>query len=199
MKKFVSLLKEKNACDEAIAFASSHKTAQDAWDACKRPEWMLWALDAFGLSDAKKDRLFACWCVRNTPIGDGRTTWDLLTDERSKNAVIVAERFANGEANDEELAAARTAARTAAWAAAWDAAGAAAGAAAGDAAWDAAGAAVAAGAAAGDAAGDAAVAARDAAGDAARDAAGDAAGDAARDAQANALREIYGFPFAGAA
>ena len=87
-------------------------------------------------------RLFACKCVRSTPLGDGRVVWDLLTDERSRNAVEVSERFARGEATQEELDAARDAARNAArnaaraaWAA-WDAAGAAWD------AWDAAGAAL---------------------------------------------------------
>ena len=94
-------------------------------------------------------RIFACRCVRETPLQDGRKVWDLLTDERSRGAVEVAERYAAGESSDDELAAAwdaardaaRDAAGDAAWAAAWDAAGAAAGAAARAAAWDAAGAA----------------------------------------------------------
>ena len=110
----------------------------------------------------RTQRLFACWCVRHTPLADGRKVWDLLTDERSKNAVRVAERFAYGESSEKELAAAedaawaaaraaaRTAARDAARIAARDAARAAVWAAAGAAeaaAWAAAGAAEAAGAA----------------------------------------------------
>jgi hypothetical protein len=75
----------------------------------------------------KNLRLFACWCVRQV--------WHLLTDERSKNAVEMAEKFANGEATEDELNAAWDAARDAAWAAARDAAGDAAWAAARDAAW----------------------------------------------------------------
>jgi hypothetical protein len=68
-------------------------------------------------------RLFACKCVRETPVGEGRTVWDLLTDERSRNAVDVAERYAIGQATQDELAAAWAAsvaasvAAMAAWAA----------------------------------------------------------------------------------
>jgi hypothetical protein len=138
-------------------------------------------------------RLAACAFVRHTPLADGRFVWDLLTDDRSRNAVVVSEKFAVGEATQEELAAA--------WDAAWDAAGdaavaaarAAAVAAAWDAAWDAARAAAwdAARAAAWDAAGDAARAAAVAAAwDAAWDAAGDAARAAARAAAGDAQIQI---------
>jgi hypothetical protein len=61
---------------------------------------------------------FAVWCVREMPIGNGRTVWDLLTDERSRNAVIAKERWLRGEITDAELDAARDAARDAAVAAA---------------------------------------------------------------------------------
>ncbi len=62
---------------------------------------------------AKEWRLYAVWCARQVE--------HLMTDERSRNALNVAERYANGQATDEEFAAAR-AARDAAWAAARDAA-----------------------------------------------------------------------------
>ena len=60
-------------------------------------------------------RLFGCWCARQV--------WHLLTDERSRTAVEVAERFANGQATKEERAAAAGAAWSAAAAAgaAWSA------------------------------------------------------------------------------
>ena len=114
---------------------------------------------------AKQWRLYAVWCARQVQ--------HLMADPRSLSALDVAERHANGQASDADLAAARAAAGDAAGDATgdatWDAAWATARAAAGDAAW----------AAARAAAGDAAWAA---AGDAAWAAAGDAAGDAAWDA-----------------
>jgi len=63
-------------------------------------------------------RLIAAECVRKTPLADGRTVWDLLTDPRSRAAVETSERFARGEATEEELAAASSAASSAARAAA---------------------------------------------------------------------------------
>ena len=102
-------------------------------------------LDSNGLSDAlwccraapehsQTWRLYAVWCARQVQ--------HLMTDPRSLTALDVAERYARGEATDEELAAARdaawAAARAAAGAAARAAAGAAAEAAARDAARDAA-------------------------------------------------------------
>jgi len=130
----------------------------------------LWACRAEP-QHAKEWRLFAVWCARQVE--------HLMEDDRSCAALNVAERYANGQATDEELAAARAAA----WDAAWDAARAAARAAAGAAAWDAARA----------AAWDAArAAAWDAAWDAAWAAARAAAWDAAGAAQTKKFLEIVG-------
>jgi len=144
----------------------------------------LWCLRAVQGRD-KEIRLFAVWCARQVQ--------HLMTDKRSTDALDVAERFANGEASQQERDAAWAAARAAARAAAWAAAGDAAWAAAWDAAWAAARAAAssAAWAAAGDAArGAASSAAWAAAGDAARGAAWAAARAAAGDAQEKELRRV---------
>lgn len=106
-------------------------------------------------------RKFAVWCARQVQ--------HLMTDQRSLDALDVAWRHSEGNATDNELAAAGDAARAAAWVAAGDAARDAAG----DAAWD--------------AAGDAAWAA---AGAAARSAARAAAWAAARAAQTEKLSQI---------
>ncbi len=201
------------ACREDREWAMTQPTMADVWDNCQRPDWLLWILDAIDQRfDDRPLRLFAIWCARNAPLVDGRKTGDLLTDPRSLAALEVAERYADNNATDEELAAAETAAGAAAWdawaaaeTAAWAAAETAAWAAAETAAWDAALAAWAAARAAARAAGDAAwdaaeAAARDAALAAARDAwaagaAGDAAGDAASAAQADHLRTMVVNPF----
>ena len=61
----------------------------------------LWCLRAVEGHD-REIRLYAVWCARQVQ--------HLLTDQRSLNALDVAERYANGEATDAELAAARDAA-----------------------------------------------------------------------------------------
>ena len=92
-------------------------------------------VEANGLDDAlwccraepdhdREWRLYAVWCARQVQ--------HLMTDPRSIAALDVAERYARGEATQDELTAAEAAAWHAARAAAWDAARAAA--------WDAAGA-----------------------------------------------------------
>jgi hypothetical protein len=115
-------LVERNACEPALAWLGDRDLAT-AWAECESPGWMLWLCDHGGISDATM-RMLACRFVRETPMGDGRMVWDLLTDERSRTAVEVAERYAKGEATAEELRsawawanAAANAAAGAAWAA----------------------------------------------------------------------------------
>jgi hypothetical protein len=73
------------------------------WQACTDPQKMLRALRrGAGL---RKVRLFGAACLRRV--------WGRLTDERCRQAVEVAERYADGQATGDELAAAGAQARRA--------------------------------------------------------------------------------------
>jgi len=103
-------------CSEAKAWLRTQPDLQTAWDTCERADWLVWALKQTGDHFDNRIRLFLCYIIRNTPLPDGRTVWDLLTDERSRNAIEVTERYANGAATVEELYAASATAASAAYA-----------------------------------------------------------------------------------
>jgi len=93
------------ACLEGREWALANcETMDEVWSTAK-PEWLLWIATQPGVLTDRDLRLFAVWSARQVQ--------HLMTDPRSVAALDVAERHANGEANNEELAAAR--------AAAWDA------------------------------------------------------------------------------
>jgi hypothetical protein len=94
-------LREHHACSEGYKWAVSNcKTMQQVWDTA-RPEWLVWVATRRGVLDYTTLRRFNCWCARQV--------WHLLTDERSRCAVETAERFCDGKATIEELAAANAA------------------------------------------------------------------------------------------
>lgn len=120
--KTIDFLKQHNACRECAKWALSvSDDMSDVWDALveqKRLDWLLWTATRPGVGPTPTLRKLVCRFVRETPLRDGRTVWDLLADERSRKAVEVAEAFADGNATEAELAAARVAAYDAARAAA---------------------------------------------------------------------------------
>ena len=122
MKTTLNKIRKHSPCAQGWAklLATLNKTKADDENVS-----FLTILESNGLDDAlwclrstpeynRDSRLFAVWCARQVQ--------HLMTDERSLNALDVAERYADGLANNEELAAARAAARDAAKDAAWDAA-----------------------------------------------------------------------------
>ncbi len=121
MQTTLNQIREHSPCHEGWTklLRSLNKTQAD-----DEPVSIVQVLESNGLDDAlwclravkgcdKEIRLYAVWCARQVE--------HLMTDERSKQALVVAERHANGRATDKELAAAMDAAWAAAWAAAMDA------------------------------------------------------------------------------
>ena len=161
-----------DACSTGRVWALQNcTTLREVWEKCERSDWMLWVMCRLGVYDQSISH-FLVKVLREQPIHEGKTLFDLLTDERSRKCVDVLEQFLDGKATLDEFKKARSDAADAAYAASDDAAYAAAAAAnAADAAYYYAASAA---ANASDAAYDAAYAADDA--------------DAARRWQADALR-----------
>ena len=92
-KKLLTYLGKTEADDEEISILTilDSNGLQDAI-------WCLRAVEGYD----REIRLYAVWCARQVQ--------HLMADQRSLDALDVAERYANGEATDAELAAARDAA-----------------------------------------------------------------------------------------
>lgn len=71
-------------------------TDAELWHTCRVPQWLL--DQAAPGASARQLRLVACDYVRSA--------WDLLDDPRSRHALEVAERFADGEVGPADLEAA---------------------------------------------------------------------------------------------
>jgi len=76
-------------------------TMDDVW-ARAAPDDIIWVATREGVLSDRDCRLFAVYCARSIE--------HLLTDQRFRDAIAVAERFADGKATRDELAAARVAA-----------------------------------------------------------------------------------------
>ena len=90
----MSLLTEKNACEEGANWADSQPDYKTAWDTCERADWLLWAAQKFSV-DLKKLTLAKVACAR--------TVQHLMKDQRSIDALDIAEKFGRGEASRKKL------------------------------------------------------------------------------------------------
>jgi len=110
MKTIQEFCDKHNACREGREWALTHcKDMNEVWQTA-RPEWLMWVATREGVLTENELRRFAVWSARQVQ--------HLMIDERSINALDIAERYADGAATDEELASARAVATAAAYAAA---------------------------------------------------------------------------------
>ena len=104
-----------HACREGSEWALDNcKDMRQVWEAA-RPDWLVWIATRPGVLTDNELRRFAIFSARSVE--------HLLTDERSRHAIDMAEKFLDGKASAKELEAASAgaapldAARAAAWAA----------------------------------------------------------------------------------
>ena len=109
MKKQMTLKEFQNkyyACNAGVLWAEQNniKTNKELWEKIPNDRgWLIWIATRKGVLTDKEFRLFACFYAR--------LIWSKMIDERSRKAVEVAERHADGKATDEELKKAYKAAR----------------------------------------------------------------------------------------
>jgi hypothetical protein len=100
VQPLASTERQRGPLEVPLAEGTEYAQAEADWWKCTDPRVMFHLLP--GRPTGRKVRLFACACCRRV--------WELLTPEAARNAVLVAERFADGLATWEELSAARDAA-----------------------------------------------------------------------------------------
>ena len=113
---FKTQLERIEACQEAIDWVEN-KTFKEAWQTCERGDWMLWFAQANKLCGIRILTLAKARCAK--------LVIHLMKDERSKNAVYVAEQYGIGKATRKQLDDASDAASDAARAASYAASNAA--------------------------------------------------------------------------
>ena len=100
----VAFGKRRGACSEALTWLSTQPDAAAAWEACERPDWLIWWLKRQPATDRKTLVRIACACARTAlrfvPEGE----------ERPRVAIETTERWLVGDATIKEV---RTAAHAA--------------------------------------------------------------------------------------
>jgi len=105
MSNMNNLLKELNACDDAIQWAKD-KTWNEIFETCHRGDWLLWLFKKTNPDNFKELTLAKGHCAN--------TVRHLMKDERSIKAVDAAIAFGEGKITKDELSAAAAAAYAAA-------------------------------------------------------------------------------------
>lgn len=76
----VKALRAIHASDDVLAYASTHTTAQEAWDKCKHPDWLAWLVARL---DPRQGALVAYLCARSVAhlTGPHREEIERLLDQ----------------------------------------------------------------------------------------------------------------------
>ena len=101
MKTHIVKLKKLGACQEAVEWAKQFNNIQEAWNNCKRGDWMLWLLGKQAGSPRSKSRkelvLIACKCARLA------LKYIPKNEKRPLIAIKTAEKWVKGKATLQEV------------------------------------------------------------------------------------------------
>ncbi len=94
---WIEKLRKQRACLDGLAWASQYETDQEAWNACKRGNWMLWAWGRnCGNSGSESHRMLVLCAVECA-----KTSLKYIKDKEAKKVVKkslkTTERWARGE------------------------------------------------------------------------------------------------------
>ena len=104
-EEFQKKLQSLSACRDAVAWAQG-KDFKQVWQTCERGDWMLWLAHWL----MRNDSVFTLQQITKAKVRCARLVQHLMKDNRSIQAIDVAERFSEGLATREELNAAAAAA-----------------------------------------------------------------------------------------
>ena len=108
------------ACAEGYEYGKSltDKKEQammgEVWPRMDNRDYMLWVVSQERVLTKRERVALSVRFIKETHLADGRTVYDLLTDQRSIDAIAVCEAYVRGEASDAACDAASDAARDAA-------------------------------------------------------------------------------------
>ncbi len=94
---WIEKLKKTGPCQEGLDWASKYETAQEAWDACERADWMLWAWGENCKEDyskSHKNMVLACVKISKKSI---KYIENKEIEKLVKKSLNTTERWAKGE------------------------------------------------------------------------------------------------------
>ena len=100
----------RDACSDAVKWASSYETMAEAWEKCERADWMLWAAKRFNLFTKRRSvKLAVIFAERVLPKFEAKHP----EDKRPRRAIQAAKRWLKSPTKENQYAAAYAAASAA--------------------------------------------------------------------------------------
>ena len=103
MKPHVKFLESLEFTVPSLKTAKTFNSLQQMVDECENLGWLLRLIYKSGVWSHQRMVAFACHLLRNTPYNDGKVSWDLMPDDKTKKVVEALEAWTKGEITSEEV------------------------------------------------------------------------------------------------